>query len=254
MSDLIITQDTSQSPFDSIRKLDEQGNEFWSARDLMPLLGYPRWNEFKEAVKRAIVSCEVQQGLNEVSKHFSGTTQKSLGRSGEDYKLSRLASYLVSMNGDPRKSEVASAQAYFVSKTREAELKQQPPEIKYTTIQYVEAATHLNQLPEHNMGMLKQLLIDSMVDEIELNRNIKQLTSGVSNKKYTIVKVRAKQLGYTDQQIGSGGQLGTFVKKQVKPSFQENIGKYPVYHYEITQDLDNSINDYFNKSNRWILN
>lgn len=111
----------SQSPFDSIKHTDEQGREYWMARELMGLLGYPRWNEFKVAIERAIVSCEAQQGSNEVSKHFSGSILKSGGRPKEDYKLSRFGAYLTAMNGDPRKPEIAQAQAYFVVKTREAE-------------------------------------------------------------------------------------------------------------------------------------
>lgn len=111
----------SESPFDSIKRIDRDGHEYWLARELMGLLGYPRWNEFKAAIERAMVSCEVQQGSNEVSKHFSGSILKSGGRPKEDYKLSRLGAYLTTMNGDVRKPEIAQAQAYFVVKTREAE-------------------------------------------------------------------------------------------------------------------------------------
>jgi hypothetical protein len=118
----IITQNQSDSPFDSIRHFDKQGNEFWNARELMPLLGYPRWNDFKASIDRAMVSLSVQHGQNEVSKHFSGAILKTNGRPKENYKLSRLASYLIAMNGDPRKPEIASAQSYFVIKTREAEV------------------------------------------------------------------------------------------------------------------------------------
>ena len=107
----------SQSPFDSIKHTDEQGREYWMARELMGLLGYPRWNEFKVAIERAIVSCEAQQGSNEVSKHFSGSTPtKTSGRPRNDYRLSRYACYLVAMSADPRKPEIAEAQAYFAVK------------------------------------------------------------------------------------------------------------------------------------------
>lgn len=111
----------SESPFDSIKRIDRDEHEYWLARELMGLLGYPRWNEFKVAIERAIVSCEAQQSSNEVSKHFSGSILKSGGRPKEDYKLSRFGAYLTAMNGDPRKPEIAQAQAYFVVKTREAE-------------------------------------------------------------------------------------------------------------------------------------
>lgn len=106
------------SPFDSIRRTDENG-EFWSARDLMPLLGYPAWREFVPAIERAQLSAR-NQGLV-TDDLFGVNTEKSGGRPREDYRLRRFAAYLVAMNGDPRKFEVAAAQSYFAIKTREAE-------------------------------------------------------------------------------------------------------------------------------------
>ena len=108
------------SPFDAIKNTDtETGTEFWSARDLMPLMGYPRWNEFKVPLERAMKSAEVQG--NDVATLFRGSAEKTSGRPREDFHLTRFAAYLVAMNGDPNKPEVAAAQAYFAIKTREAE-------------------------------------------------------------------------------------------------------------------------------------
>jgi len=110
------------SPFDSIRHTD-QHEEYWFARELMPLLGYSRWNEYKPVIERAIASC--RNIGNTVTEHFSGCTRHNqhskVGRNQQDWKLSRYGAYLLAMNGDPRKLEIASAQAYFVAKTREAE-------------------------------------------------------------------------------------------------------------------------------------
>ncbi|MFW9032728.1 BRO family protein [Corynebacterium striatum] len=108
------------SPFDAIKNTDtETGMEFWSARDLMPLMGYPRWNEFKVPLERAMKSAEVQG--NDVATLFRGSAEKTSGRPREDFHLTRFAAYLVAMNGDPNKPEVAAAQAYFAVKAREAE-------------------------------------------------------------------------------------------------------------------------------------
>lgn len=108
------------SPFDRIRLRNLDGSEFWSARDLMPLMGYPRWNEFKTPLDRAMRSAE-NQGMN-VPTLFSRSTENSGGRPMENYYLTRFAAYLVAMNGDPNKPEVAVAQAYFAVKTRQAEM------------------------------------------------------------------------------------------------------------------------------------
>lgn len=107
------------TPFDIIRQARPDGSEFWSARSLMPLLGYPTWQHFLPAIDRAESAAHNQghEGL------FTAIRENGTGgRPREDYELTRFAAYLVAMNGDPRKPEVAAAQSYFAIKTREAEV------------------------------------------------------------------------------------------------------------------------------------
>lgn len=121
MSELQLTGD--QSPFDAIRRSTSEGREYWSARELMPLLGYDKWERFDGAVQRAIASL-IAQGHD--ANREASRLRESFGRTnqvGDNYHLSRFACYLVAMNGDPRKPEVAAAQAYFAIKTREAEVR-----------------------------------------------------------------------------------------------------------------------------------
>lgn len=111
------------NPFDAIRCVDEDG-ENWSARDLMPLSGYSKWERFEDAIDRAKASC--RNSGEDVDLHFSRRREdgrsSSSGYARDDYRLTRYAAYLIAMNGDPRKPEIAAAQTYFVIKTREAEL------------------------------------------------------------------------------------------------------------------------------------
>jgi len=94
---------------------------------LMKILGYAKWENFKNAIKRAE---EARKNTGQpVDSHFlqSGkiiNTRKGAQRSVKDYLLSRFACYLIAQNGDPRKKEIAEAQAYFAVSTRKQELAQ----------------------------------------------------------------------------------------------------------------------------------
>lgn len=107
------------SPFDQIKRLRPDGSEYWLARELLPLMGYNRWEDFQTAVQRAKLAAE-NSGMD-VTRLFRPAPKKSGGRPREDYELERDAAYLVALNGDPRKTQTAEAQSYFVARTRQAE-------------------------------------------------------------------------------------------------------------------------------------
>lgn len=120
--------EATQSPnFESIKNTSPYGVEYWSARDLAPLLGYDKWERFNGAIKRAMQACE-QIGQN-VADHFPSAGKPIKGGKGavqtvKDFILSRFACYLIAQNGDPRKPEIAAAQSYFATATREHEIDQ----------------------------------------------------------------------------------------------------------------------------------
>lgn len=119
------------SPFDAIRRVTPEGREYWSARELMPLLGYEKWERFADAISRAQIAAHNSGYV--VAEQFPGAGKmieagKGAQRRVDDYHLSRYACYLVAMSSDPRKPEVAAALTYFAIKTREAETRIELPQ------------------------------------------------------------------------------------------------------------------------------
>lgn len=113
---------SGQSPFDQIRRIDDSGAEYWLARELMPYLEYVKWQRFNGVIDKAKRACEnARANTDEHFTHLPGSVSAS-GRTGDNYKLSRYACYLVAMNGDPDKEAIAAAQTYFAIKVREAEI------------------------------------------------------------------------------------------------------------------------------------
>lgn len=115
----------NESLFDSIRHINEYGQEYWLARELQEVLEYSQWRYLKEAISRAQLACK-NSGFDPAD-HFADvrkmvTIGSGAEREVEDFSLSRYACYLIVMNGDPRKEVIALGQTYFAIKTRQQEL------------------------------------------------------------------------------------------------------------------------------------
>ena len=115
----------NENVFESIKHVDEHGNEYWEARELLPLLEYSKWENFHKVIKRAIIACETSN--NDIFYHFPEFRKPISGGNGNiqnvvDYHLSRYACYLIVQNSNPRKKSVALGQTYFAIQTRQQEL------------------------------------------------------------------------------------------------------------------------------------
>lgn len=116
-----IVRQGEPSPFDAIRRVRPDGSEYWSARELMPVMGYAKWQSFEVPLNRALKSA-ANQGQSQAFTRSRNRVEAGLGSTERtDFELTRFAAYLVAMNGDPNKTEVAAAQAYFAIRTHEAE-------------------------------------------------------------------------------------------------------------------------------------
>ena len=118
----------NETIFENIKHVDDDGNEYWYARELQKVLEYTEWRKFVGVIKKAINSCKASNYVT--SDHFVGADKMiNLGKGGQrkvsDYKLSRYACYLIAQNGDSRKKVIALAQTYFAIQTRKQELLEQ---------------------------------------------------------------------------------------------------------------------------------
>ena len=111
--------------FENIKHVDENGVEYWYARELMPILQYSNWQNFEKIIDKAKKSC--QNSDISVFEHFTDVSKtikmpKGAEKTILDYKLTRYACYLIAQNGDSRKKVIALAQTYFAVQTRKQEI------------------------------------------------------------------------------------------------------------------------------------
>ena len=118
-------ENISETIFENIKHVDDDGNEYWYARELQKVLEYKRWDKFYNVIESAQVACSISN--YNVLDHFSQVGKmvdigSNTSRNIVDYKLSRYACYLIAQNGDSRKKVIALAQTYFAIQTRKQEL------------------------------------------------------------------------------------------------------------------------------------
>ena len=127
---LLKEKDKNNKSFEEIKHIDEDGVEFWYARELMPILQYSNWQNFEKIVNKAKnearnISCKNSD--ISVFEHFTDVSKtikmpKGAEKTILDYKLTRYACYLIAQNGDSRKKVIALAQTYFAVQTRKQEI------------------------------------------------------------------------------------------------------------------------------------
>ena len=230
--------DDAKAQFDSIRQISPYGAEYWSARDLYPLLGYDTWRRFDTAIERAKIAC-ANMG-EEVADHFAGAVKMLQIGSGaqrevDDYTLSRFGCYLTAMNGDPRKPEIANAQGYFAIQTRRMEqwdeLREALAERVERRQQLTEANKRLNGtaqmhgLERHSFGRLHEAGTRGLYggrsvhdlktikgiapkEEFADRMGLEELAANLFVRTQTEAKVRNEQIQGTDAIVGAHYEVG----------------------------------------------
>lgn len=176
--------------FEEIKKIREDGTEYWNARELSEVLQYKKWENFSKVIDRAKLACDnsglsIQDHFPEVRKMVeigSNTVRELL-----DYELSRYACYLIVQNGDPRKEVIALGQTYFAIQTRKQEV-----------------ADYFNQLDEDN----KRLVIRGDVKQYA-NEIICFYSDNDSYVRYEVEKDFADTVATEQVLIPKGGHINS---------------------------------------------
>ena len=154
----------TEENFEDIKHTDENGNEFWYARELMVSLGYKDWRYFDNVIEKAKIACKNSEMID--TEHFVVNNKTSPMPNGgskilKDYMLSRYACYLIAQNANPRLKAVALAQTYFAVKTRERELTEQ---------EYIELSEDDKRIYDRNLARKRNRSLSDIAQQ-----------SGVSN-------------------------------------------------------------------------
>lgn len=232
--------------FESIKHIDEYGNEYWLARELQIALEYAQWRRFNEVINRAIISCD--NSKLEINDHFAkvgkmvGIGSKT-SRSIDDYKLSRYACYLIVQNSDPRKEVVALGQTYFAIQTRKQEL----TEKEYSMLTEDEKRFYQRNLTKKGNYSLNQAAKKAGVKNFDQFHNAGY--KGLYNGETADDIAKRKGLRYREDildNMGSDELIANLFRisqteQKLKRDNIQGESKAKETHYEVGQEVRNTI-------------
>ncbi|MBE6400682.1 MAG: DNA damage-inducible protein D [Verrucomicrobia bacterium] len=238
--------------FEALRHVHAEGGEYWSARELFPVLEYSRWEKFKQLIEKAKIACETAGAT--VSDHFHLEVKMvDLGsgskREIEDYHLSRYACYLIVQNGDPTKPVIALGQTYFAIQTRRQEL---ADDAAFKALSEEDRRLFLrNELREHNKALVetaKQAGVRTELDyAIFQNHGYKGLYGGMDAKAIHAHKGLKKNQKILDHMGSTELAANLFRATQAEEKIRrENItGKTAANsaHYEVGKKVRETIKE-----------
>lgn len=240
----------SEQTFESIKHVNEYGEEYWLARELQLVLEYAQWRRFSDAIERAKLACR-NSGFA-VEDHFADVGKMvDIGSGAErqidDVMLSRYACYLIVMNGDPRKEVIAIGQSYFAVKTRQQELidnyEQMSEDQKRLAIR--------NEMIAHNKSLAEAAQMAGIADQREYaifqNKGYQGLYGGLGAKEIHARKGLKKSQKILDHMGSTELAANLFRATQTDEKLRrENIqGKQAAYdtHYEVGKKVRQTIKE-----------
>jgi DNA-damage-inducible protein D len=233
---------------------NEEGVEFWYARDLQHLLAYASWDKFLNVISKAVETCKTSGAL--VENHFSRVGKMVLIGSGvpkevDDFKLTRYACYLIAQNGDSRKKPVSFAQTYFAIQTRRQEMRD-ADEDTYTPLPEDQKRLLLrNEIKEHNKRLASAAKGAGVIEPIDFavfqNFGYKGLYGGLDKTGIQRAKALKSHSNILDHMGSTELAANLFRATQTEDKLRrENIkgkGNANAAHYEVGQKVRQAIKD-----------
>ncbi len=239
--------------FENIKKIDEEGREYWSSRDLWKILEYTEHRHFLPVIEKAKVSCENSGHL--VSDHFEDILEmvpigSNTERQMKSVKLSRYACYLTVQNADPSKTIVAQAQTYFAIQTRIAEVKQME-EYNRLTSEDEKRLFLRNEVTKHNLLLADAAKVAGVIKPYDYavfqNYGYKGLYGGLGAKEIHFRKGLKKNQKILDHMGSTELAANLFRTTQTEEKLRrENIkgkAKANQTHYDVGKKVRQTIED-----------
>ena len=239
-------ENINEAVFESIKHFDENGNEYWYARELQKVLEYNKWENFEKVIEKAKLSClNSNYGLQD---HFPDVRKMvDIGsntlRNIVDYKLSRYACYLIAQNGDSRKKVIALAQTYFAIQTRKQELLEE----EYNSLTEDEKRFYQRNLTKKGNSSLNQTAKKAGVKNFDKFHNAGY--KGLYNGETANDIAKRKGLRYredildnmgSDELIANLFRISQTNQKLINDNVQEE-GNANDVHYNVGKEVRNTI-------------
>ena len=235
----------NENVFENIKHVDENGNEYWYARELQTMLGYKEWRLFSAVIEKAQIACS--QSNNQINSNFgvypkivkTGVSTKNI----IDYKLSRYACYLIVQNANPKFEAVALGQTYFIIQTRKQEL----TEKEYSELTEDEKRIYRrNQARKGNFN-LNKTAVNSGVKDLARFHNAGY--KGLYNGETADDIFKRKKLRYREDILDNMGseELADNIFRiaqtdaKLKRDNVDNEYTANLVHYEVGKEVRNSI-------------
>ena len=236
----------TEKVFENIKHIDENGNEYWLARELIITLGYKEWRKFNNVIKKAMEAC-IRSNYYALDHFVFEDKLVSIGsntiRKIQDYKLSRYACYLIVQNCNPRVKIIALAQTYFAIQTRKQELSER----EYNELAEDEKRLYRrNQVRKGNYN-LNKTAVNSGVKDLARFHNAGY--KGLYNGETADDIFKRKKLRYREDILDNMGseELADNIFRiaqtdaKLKRDNVDNEYTANLVHYEVGKEVRNSI-------------